>query len=104
MVRKYIAILASTLVLLAHGVIYPTAAVITQVDYETDTVTVVNATGFVYEFEGVEDLAEGDMMALVMYSNGTPYTIEDDVVISARYAGYIIDDVIEVRCYYGDDE
>ena len=103
MVRKYIAILASTLVLLAHGVIYPATAVVTSVDYELDVVTVTNATGFVYEFDGVEDLAVGDLMSLVMYSGGTPMTIADDEVISARYAGYTINDVIEVRVYYGYD-
>ena len=87
MVRRYIAILGSVMVLLAHGVIYPAAAVVTAVDYERDVVTVERASGlFSYEFEGVEDLMVGDLMALVMYSNGTPHTIADDIVISARYS------------------
>lgn len=97
MIRNFIAILASTMVLLAHGVIYPTAAVVTAVDYETDTVVVEKATGFVYTFEGVEDLMVGDVMALLMYSNGTPETIADDIVISARYSGYISNDIHTVE-------
>ena len=93
MVRKYIAILATTMVLLAHGIIYPATAVVTAVDYENDVVTVERASGHVYEFYGVEDLMVGDLMSLVMYSNGTPYTVEDDEVISARYSGFIINEV-----------
>ena len=97
MIRNFIAILASTMVLLAHGVIYPTAAVVTAVDYDLDLVTVEKATGFVYEFYGVEDLCVGDVMAMLMYSNGTPETIADDIVISARYSGYTSADVTKVE-------
>lgn len=93
MVRRYVAILAGTLCLLAHGVIYPAVGVVTAVDYETDTVTVEKANGHAYEFYGVEDLMPGDVMALLMYSNGTPYTQEDDAVISARYGGYVIEEM-----------
>ena len=94
MVRKYIALLGTVMVLLAHGVIYPATAVITSVDYETDVVTVQRSTGFVYTFEGVEDLTVGDVMSLLMYSNGTPDTIADDVVISARYSGFVSSDLL----------
>lgn len=93
MVRKRIAILATTLTLLANGVIHPATAIVTQVDYETDIVTVQNATGFTYEFEGVEDLVVGDVMSLLMYNNGTGDTIADDIVISARYSGFVADDI-----------
>ena len=92
MLRKYVASIAIVCLLLMQGIIYPTAAVVTAVDYETGIVTVEKSTGFVYTFEGVEDLVVGDVMALVMYSNGTP-TIEDDVIISARYSGYVIGDM-----------
>lgn len=93
MVRKWIAILASTMVLLANGIIYPATAIVTQVDYETDIVTVQKATGFTYEFEGVEDLQVGDVMSLLMFNNGTGDTIVDDIVISARYSGFVADDI-----------
>lgn len=89
MVRKYFIELAAVITLLAQGIIYPSTMVITDIDYATDTVVVENATGFVYTFEGVEDLLPGDFMSVIMYNNGTPWTIEDDQVVSARYSGYI---------------
>ena len=89
MVRKFFIELAAVIALLANGVIYPSTMVITHVDYFTDTVIVENATGFQYHFEGVEDLIPGDVVSVVMYNNGTPWTIEDDQVVSARYSGFI---------------
>lgn len=95
MVRKYFIELAAVIALLANSIIYPATMVITAVDYETDIVTVENATGFIYEFEGVEDLVPGDVMSLVMYNNNTWWTIEDDWVISARYSGFISSEVLQ---------
>jgi hypothetical protein len=92
MVRKFFIELAAVIALLANGVIYPSTMVITHVDYFTDTVIVENATGFQYHFEGVEDLIPGDVVSVVMYSNGTPWTIADDEVVSARYSGFIAED------------
>ena len=89
MVRKYFIELAAVITLLAQGIIYPSTMVITEIDCTTDTVVVENANGFIYAFEGVEDLMPGDFMSIIMYNNGTPWTIEDDWVISARYSGYI---------------
>lgn len=94
MVRKKIAALATTLVLLANGTIYPATAVVTHVDYESDMVTVRKATGFEYQFEGVEDLVEGDVMSLLMFNNFTA-GVADDEVVSARYSGYIAADFAE---------
>jgi len=93
MVRKKIAVLASVMILLAEGIIYPAVGVVTRINYETDIVTVQRANGHVYEFEGVEDLLEGDVMALLMFNNFTGNTIEDDEVISARYSGFTKDDI-----------
>ena len=31
-------------------------------------------------------------MSLVMYANGTPWSIADDQVVSARYAGFVAED------------
>lgn len=92
MVRKFFIELAAVIALLAQGVIYPSTMVITHVDYFTDTVIVENATGFQYHFEGVEDLIPGDVVSVVMYNNGTPWSIEDDEVVSARYSGFVIED------------
>jgi len=89
MVRKYFIELAAVITLLAQGIIYPSTMVITEIDYATDTVVVENANGFIYAFEGVEDLMPGDYMSVIMYNNGTPWSTEDDCVISARYSGWI---------------
>ena len=96
MVRKYFIELAAVVALLLNGVIYPTTAVVTDINYDTDIVTVINATGFVYTFEGVEDLIEGDVMSLIMFNNGTQ-TIGDDEVVSARYSGFISDDILMLK-------
>lgn len=93
MVRRRIAGLGVVITLLANGIIYPAVGIVTKVDYETDMVTVQKATGVEYQFEGVEDLLEGDVMALLMYNNLTPETNADDVVLSARYGGYIADEL-----------
>ena len=92
MVRKFFIELAAVITLLSQGIIYPATAVVTYVDYTTDTVVVTNSTGFNYTFEGVEDLEVGDVMSLVMYANGTPWSIVDDQVVSARYAGFVAKD------------
>lgn len=96
MLRKKFAAIAAVATLLLNGTIYPAVGIITKVDYETDTVIVQRASGFEYTFEGVEDLVEGDVMALLMYNDGDPRTIADDEVISARYSGFIASEIQEV--------
>ena len=93
MVRKRIAALATTMVLLANGIIYPATAVVTNIDYDSDTFTVTKANGHVYEVEGVEDLQVGDVMSLLMFNNFTGTDTTDDEVISARYSGFIASDI-----------
>lgn len=96
MVRKYFIELAAVIALLANGVIYPSTMIVTHVDCFTDSVVVENSTGFVYSYFGVEDIIPGDVVSVVMYNNGTPWTIEDDQVISARYSGFIKEDIQNV--------
>lgn len=96
MVRKFFIELAAIVTLLANGVIYPSTMVITHVDYFTDTVIVETSVGFRYDFQGVEDLIPGDVVSVVMYNNGTPWTIEDDQVVSARYSGFVKEDIQNV--------
>ena len=93
MVRRRIAGLGVVITLLANGIIYPAVGIVTKVDYDADVVTVRKATGAEYEFEGVEDLLEGDVMALLMYNNLTPTTNADDIVLSARYGGFVADEL-----------
>lgn len=68
--------------------IYPATMVVTKVDYESDTVTAVTASGLVYEFFGCEDWYEGDLAGMIMDDNGTPDTVLDDKILQTRYVGF----------------
>ncbi len=87
---KLLACIGLVLQLAAAGLVYPTAMIVTDVDQISDVVTVETATGYVYQFGGVEDYAEGDLVALVMWSGGTSDII-DDVIITARYSGFWVE-------------
>lgn len=87
--KKLLASLALAGSLVASGLIYPTTMVVDELDYQNDIVRLQTATGFVYEMEGTEDYIEGDMVSLIMFTNGTKY-IMDDIILDARYAGWSI--------------
>lgn len=70
------------------GGMYPRGAVITALDYETDTVTVNDGAGFEWQFEGCEDWSVGDLVSMMMYDNGTPKSIFDDVIVLAFWSGW----------------
>lgn len=71
---------------------YAMTAVVSNLDYARDTVTVKNATGFTWVFSGTEDWDIGDVASLVMNDNGTQI-IFDDEIVSVRYSGYISNDL-----------
>lgn len=73
----------------ANGELYPMSTIVAEVNRSTDTVTVEDFNGNLWEFDGAEDWAEGDIAALIMYDKGTPETVYDDVILTARYCGYI---------------
>lgn len=73
--------------------IYPSFGLVTDVS-ETSwgayIVTVSDFEGFSYSYYAEDgDLQNGDGMALLMYDNGSPDYILDDVVTEARYVGHI---------------
>ena len=71
--------------------IYPTCAVVRDVNHTTGTVTFETATGFQYVVEdAAEDQSVGDLFALIMWDNDTPWTIEDDVPIFGHYSSVTI--------------
>lgn len=82
---KLLTCLALVLQLVSVGLVYPATMQVT--DISGDVVTVENATGFVYQFDGAEDYCKGDLVSLVMWSNGTQ-VITDDIILAARYSGY----------------
>ena len=68
--------------------LYPTSGVVTEVNYDTDLVTVELQSGHLYQFYGAEDWVEGDIAAMIMNDLGTP-EVYDDEIISVRYVGYV---------------
>lgn len=67
---------------------YPTTTVVISVDRTTDTVTVEDFTGNLWEFEGCEDWQVNDICSMIMSDNATE-DIRDDEIISVRYSGWI---------------
>ena len=69
-------------------VIYTRCMEVTNLDYENDTVTCVDAVGFEWQFSECEDYCEGDLVCVLMDSMGTEETIKDDVSLNVTYSGY----------------
>lgn len=57
------------------------------VDIQEDIVTVKDANGFIFQFEGAEDWMIGDFCSCIMDSKGTE-EILDDEIIEKRYSGF----------------
>lgn len=62
--------------------LYPLSTTVTEI--KSDTVTVEDSNGNLWEFDGVEDWQVGDCCALIMHDNSTS-EIMDDKIISAKY-------------------
>ena len=67
--------------------LYGLTTMVFDVSYATDTVTVEDFNGNLWQFNGVKDWVEGDICTLVMDSKGTA-EIKDDTIISVHYSGY----------------
>lgn len=67
---------------------YPLTTVVYDMDRENDIVTVEDANGNLWEFEGCEDWEIGDICSLLMFDNGT-VSIYDDKIIIAHYNGTV---------------
>lgn len=81
--------------LIAQGLLYPETMIVTEIDETQDLVTLECANGNQFQFYGVEDYFEGDLVSLIMYNNGTA-EVYDDMILSARYAG-TVDMFMEVK-------
>ena len=88
-IKDLTAILLVVLTLIASQLIYPTTLVITELDYDTNTVYLETSTGIAYCMTGCEDYVIGDLVSVLMFSNNTEY-ISDDTILSARYSGWFI--------------
>ena len=65
--------------------LYPKGITVVDLDGEKDLVTATDCNGYLWGFYGCEDLAEGDILAVIMDSRGT-MEIYDDVMVKYRYA------------------
>ena len=74
--------------------IYPMTATVAEIDQVNDLVTFEDASGFLWGIYGSEDWSVGDVASLLMYGNGTE-EIFDDMILAARYSGYIRPDFQE---------
>jgi len=59
---------------------------IVEIDEENDVVVVMDTVGMLWEFEGIEDYALDDIVALLMDRNNTE-TIFDDIILRVFYVG-----------------
>lgn len=90
--RKILILILVLIVMLAgctSGKSYALATIVTDIDRESDIVTVEDFNGNSWTFYGVEDWQIGDCAALMMNDNGTE-KIMDDTIESARYSGWIV--------------
>ncbi len=67
---------------------YPNAGIITELDEVNDVVYFTDFSGNTWSFYGIEDLLEGDLIAVIMADIGKTNYIYDDEVIDVRYIGY----------------
>lgn len=72
---------------------YALTVYVAEIDRAEDVVTYETHSGHRFEWQGVEDQETGEVYSLIMNDNGTPETIEDDSIISARYSGWSIEDL-----------
>lgn len=73
--------------------IYPTTLEVISI---TDSQMICEtASGIIYTISESEDMVVGDLVAVIMNTNGTENTILDDYVVSWRYSGYWAEDETE---------
>ena len=72
---------------LPHPQKYPMTTVVVHVSRATDTVTVQDFNGNLWQFKGVEDWDIGDICSCIMNDNGTEL-IDDDKIVKVKYDGW----------------
>ena len=63
---------------------YPETFMVIGIEWESDTVTVQNSMGYIFQFCGIEDWEIGDCCSAIMDSRGTE-VITDDVIVKVYY-------------------
>lgn len=68
--------------------LYPHTAVVSEVNYTENIVTVEDFNGNLWEFSETDDWSKGDIVSMIMDTKGTD-SIYDDEIVSVKYSGYI---------------
>lgn len=68
--------------------LYTRTGLIVDLDYDADTVTVVDGVDLVWQFSGCEDYCVGDLVEMLFREAGEPRYIFDDVIVSTSYSGF----------------
>lgn len=68
---------------------YALTTQVVEIDRDAGIVTVEDANGNLWEFEGVEDWEVGDCASMIMSDNGTD-TIFDDEILDIRYSNWTL--------------
>lgn len=89
--KKFVAMMILCIVMIcsvASAEIYPQAFIVSEVNYEENTILLVNCNGEGWIWEDIEDYEVGDIIAAIMNDSETE-TIYDDIIIMIQYAGYM---------------
>lgn len=63
--------------------------IVVEANEEEDVLVIEDACGLTWEWEGIEDLFEGDVVVMMMSNNNTPESIFDDLILSVEYSGFV---------------
>lgn len=67
--------------------LYPKSGTVIYVDKDGDVILIEDLAGHRWIYGGAEDWLEGDMVSMIMNSNGTEQ-IKDDEIIKIQYEGW----------------
>lgn len=85
-------LLALTITAPVHAAVYPHMGEVTEVCHRANGYEVTFTDGVGRQFSWLDDSGDwfnGDFVAVIMDDNGTPETVYDDLVLNARYVGYV---------------
>jgi len=87
-VRTAIILIAVLLVLISflggRRGLYPRYGKIIGIEYDYDCYIIEDLAGFIWVYEGIEDLSIGDDIAMLMWDRMSPDSIYDDVILEIR--------------------
>ncbi len=73
---------------LFHNHLYAETTLVVHVSESSDTVTVEDFNGNLWQFKGIDDWYVGDVCSVLFDSKGTS-EIKDDEIVKVKYSGYM---------------